>query len=52
MPETDDLLVDLLDPQAVKDNPANRRAVVRHGVQAVPAHEQFIAQNRSASVTE
>jgi tryptophan halogenase len=49
MPESDDPLVDLLDPKAVNDNLANIRDVVRQCAQAMPTHEEFIRQNCSAS---
>ena len=48
MPESDDPLVDLLDPQRVNDNLGNIREVVRKCAEAMPAHEDFIKQNCSA----
>jgi tryptophan halogenase len=49
MPESDDPLVDMLDPQLVNDNLANIRDVVRKCAAAMPAHEDYIKQNCSAS---
>jgi tryptophan halogenase len=45
MPESDDPLVDLLEAKAVNENLANIRDVVRQCVQAMPMHENFVAQN-------
>jgi tryptophan halogenase len=49
MPESDDPLVDLFDPQFVHDNLANIRDVVGRCAQTMPTHEDFIKQNCSAS---
>jgi tryptophan halogenase len=48
MPESDDPLVDILDPQLVDDNLTNIRDVVRKCAEAMPLHEDFIRQNCSA----
>jgi tryptophan halogenase len=49
MPQSDDPLVDILDPKVVNDNLANIRDVVHKCAQAMPAHEDFIKQHCSAS---
>ncbi len=49
MPESDDPLVGVLDPQLVNETLANIRSVVRQCVQAMPTHEDFIRQNCSAA---
>jgi tryptophan halogenase len=49
MPESDDPLVNMLDPQIVNDNLTNIREVVRKCAQSMPTHEDFIKQNCSAS---
>jgi tryptophan halogenase len=49
MPESDDPLVNIFDPQTVNDNLTNIRDVVRKCAQEMPAHEDFIKQNCSAS---
>ena len=49
MPESDDPLVAILDPQAVADNLANIRDVVGKCAQAMPAHEEFIRQHCAAA---
>jgi tryptophan halogenase len=49
MPESDDPLVNMFDPQFVNDNLADIRDVVRQCAQSMPAHEDFIKQNCSAS---
>jgi tryptophan halogenase len=48
MPESDDPLVNLLDPQRVSDNLGDIRDVVRKCAESMPAHEDFIKQNCSA----
>ena len=48
MPESDDPLVDILDPQLVDDNLTNIRDVIRKCAEAMPLHEDFIRQNCSA----
>lgn len=48
MPESDDPLVGVLDPQVVHDNLANIRDVVRKCAQAMPLHEDYIKENCSA----
>jgi tryptophan 7-halogenase len=48
MPESDDPLVGLLDPQLVHDNLTNIRDVVHRCAQSMPAHEEFIKQNCAA----
>ena len=48
MPDNDDPLVDILDPQLVNDNLGNIREVVRKCAAAMPAHLDFIKQNCSA----
>ncbi len=48
MPESDDPLVDVLDPQIVEDNLTNIRSVVRKCAETMPLHEDFIRQNCSA----
>jgi tryptophan 7-halogenase len=45
MPESDDPLVGVIDPQLVSDNLANIRDVVHRCAQSMPAHEDFIKQN-------
>ena len=49
MPETDDPVVNILDPRRIGDNLANIRNVIRQCAQAMPTHEDFIRQNCSAS---
>jgi tryptophan halogenase len=49
MPESDDPLVDILDPQLVNENLANIRDVIHRCAQSMPAHEDFIKQNCAAS---
>jgi tryptophan halogenase len=49
MPESDDPLVSLLDPQIVHDNLSDIRDVVHRCAQSMPAHEEYIRQNCSAS---
>lgn len=49
MPESDDPLVAILDPQAVTDNLANIRDVVGKCAQAMPAQEEFIRQHCAAA---
>jgi len=51
MPESDDPLVDILDPKVVNDNLANIRDVVHKCAQSMPAHEEFIKQNCAAAVS-
>jgi tryptophan halogenase len=48
MPESDDPLVGLLDPQLVHDNLTDIRDVVHRCAQSMPAHEEFIKQNCAA----
>jgi tryptophan halogenase len=48
MPESDDPLVDILDPQLVNENLTNIRNVIRKCAEAMPLHEDFIRQNCSA----
>jgi tryptophan halogenase len=48
MPESDDPLVDLLDPELVTDNLRNIRDVVRKCAEAMPLHEDFIRRNCAA----
>ncbi len=48
MPENDDPLVGLLDPQLINDNLTNIRDVVHRCAQSMPAHEDFIRQNCAA----
>jgi tryptophan 7-halogenase len=48
MPESDDPLIGLLDPQLVNDNLANIREVVQRCAASMPAHEDFIKQNCAA----
>lgn len=50
MPESDDPLVDILDPQLVNESLFNIHSVVRQCVQAMPEHADFIRQNCAASV--
>ncbi|MGA2777173.1 MAG: tryptophan halogenase family protein [Steroidobacteraceae bacterium] len=49
MPECDDPLVNILNPQLVKENLANIRDVIRKCAQAMPAHADFIKQNCDAA---
>jgi tryptophan halogenase len=49
MPESDDPLVNIFDPQIVNDNLTNIRDVISKCAQSMPAHEDFIKQNCSAS---
>jgi tryptophan 7-halogenase len=48
MPQTDDPLVDILDPDQVIDNLANIRGVIRQCAEVMPTHEAFIRQNCEA----
>ena len=48
MPQSDDPLVNLIDPQKLNDNLADIRDVVHRCAQSMPAHEDFIKQNCSA----
>ena len=48
MPESDDPLVGVLDPQLVAENLANIRHVVRQCAQAMPTHEDYIGKNCAA----
>ncbi len=48
MPDSDDPLVSLLDPQVIHDNLANIRDVVHRCAQTMPAHEDFIKQHCAA----
>ncbi len=49
MPQHDDPLVGVLDPQLVGDNLNNIRNVIRQCAQVMPEHEDFIRQHCSAS---
>jgi tryptophan halogenase len=49
MPQSDDPLVNILDPRQVLDNLNNIRSVIRQCVQVMPAHEEYIRQNCAAS---
>jgi len=48
MPESDDPLVSILDPQLVNETLSNIRNVVQQCVRAMPEHADFIRQNCSA----
>jgi len=48
MPESDDPLVSLLDPQIVHDNLTDIRDVVHRCAQSMPTHEDFIKQHCAA----
>ena len=48
MPDADDPLVDLLDPQLVDDNLTNIRNVVATCADGMPLHEQYIRQHCTA----
>jgi tryptophan halogenase len=50
MPESDDPLVNVLDPQLVSETLANIHSVVQKCAEAMPKHEDFIKQNCAASV--
>ncbi len=49
MPESDDPLVNVLDPQLVDDSLTNIRNVIRQCAQAMPMQEDFIRENCAAS---
>jgi tryptophan 7-halogenase len=49
MPESDDPLVNVLDPQLVTDTLTNIHNVVRLCAEAMPMHEDFIKQNCASS---
>ena len=48
VPRGYDPMADTLDPQAIKANLDNIRAVIARCADAMPSHEAFIAQNCSA----
>jgi tryptophan 7-halogenase len=49
MPQSDDPLVNILDPRMIVDNLADIRKVIRRCAEVMPTHEEFIRQNCSAS---
>lgn len=49
VPDSDDPLVNILDPQLVTDTLGNIRNVIRQCAQAMPTHEEFIRQNCASS---
>jgi tryptophan halogenase len=49
MPQSDDPLVNILNPRQVIDNLSNIRGVIRQCVEAMPRQEDFISQNCSAA---
>jgi tryptophan 7-halogenase len=49
MPQSDDPLVNILDPRMIVDNLADIRKVIRKCAEVMPTHEEFIRQNCSAS---
>jgi hypothetical protein len=49
MPESDDPIVNILDPQLINETLSNIHNVVQQCVKTMPEHADFIRQNCSAS---